>query len=246
MQNNTLKIISGIIISVFLISFSSQAQQLTEDLQVADSLFEAGKYTESFGIYEAILETGEQVSPAMLLKMAYINEGLGDTPEALYYLNLYYLKTSNDQALSKMELLARDSKLKGFDKSDVDVFANFFYKNFNMLIVVLAAITLIVFGLYMYRMKLSYEKPYFAAITLVILLAALFYTTNFGKLNNQAIIVEPGAYIMSAPSAGSDVLDTPVKGHKVKTLSIEDVWTQIEWDNGVGYIKSSFLKKLYF
>lgn len=246
MQTNTVKIILVIFISLFFGGGIANAQELNTDLRIADSLFQAGKYTESFGIYEAILETGEQASPAMLLKMAYIKEGLNNSSEALYYLNLYYLKTSDEDVLSKMEELADKEKITGYSKSDIDIFANYFYKNFNTIVIVLLLIVLITFGVFIYRTKITSVKQYTLAVVLVLLLASLFYTTNFSKLNNQAIIIETGAYIMSGPSAGSDVLDTPKKGHKVKTISTEDVWTQIEWDNGTGYIKSSYLKRLYF
>ena len=42
----------------------------------------------------------------MLLKMAYIQEGLEQYPEALYYLNLYYNQNPSKKVLAKMETLA--------------------------------------------------------------------------------------------------------------------------------------------
>ena len=73
-----------------------QAQGPVETLAIADSLFEARKYTESFKIYQEI-HGQNQGSPSMLLKMAFIKEGLDDYPAALYYLNQYYLFTSNER-----------------------------------------------------------------------------------------------------------------------------------------------------
>ncbi|MBK7650109.1 MAG: hypothetical protein IPJ20_04215 [Flammeovirgaceae bacterium] len=52
-------------------------------------LYESGRYT-----------------PAMLLKMAYIQEGLGRISQSIYYLQLYYKATNDEQALSKIEELA--------------------------------------------------------------------------------------------------------------------------------------------
>jgi hypothetical protein len=52
----------------------------------------------------------------MLLKMAFVKEGLGDYSNALYYLNLYYLKTYDKKVLKKMENLAeRYHKLEGYE-----------------------------------------------------------------------------------------------------------------------------------
>ena len=42
----------------------------------------------------------------MLLKMAYIQEGLNHVGQALYYLNLYYLASKDKSVLGKMEELA--------------------------------------------------------------------------------------------------------------------------------------------
>ena len=60
----------------------------------------------------------------MLLKIAYIKEGLGDITSAQYYLNEYYLATSNEQALQKMEDLAEANDLKGYQHNDITFFFN--------------------------------------------------------------------------------------------------------------------------
>jgi hypothetical protein len=66
----------------------------------ADSLFRSKKYTESKSIYSEITTTGK-ASPSLLLKLAYIDEGLGDYVQALFHLNNYYSMTSNQQALDR-------------------------------------------------------------------------------------------------------------------------------------------------
>jgi hypothetical protein len=71
----------------------SWGQMPEERLQRADSLFEQREYTEAFSLYNTLLATDRVCSPAMLMKMAYIQEGLGDYSEALYYLNQYFLIT---------------------------------------------------------------------------------------------------------------------------------------------------------
>ncbi len=56
----------------------------------------------------------------MLLKMAYVHEGLNHTGQALYCLNLYYLATKDQRALDKMEALATKFGLEGYKNSDFD------------------------------------------------------------------------------------------------------------------------------
>jgi len=94
-QNLNFKNIILIKLIVLLTFTNVLAQENEKDIELADSLFNQQKYTQSFEIYNRILKTDNLTSPAMLLKMAYIKEGLGDYSNALYYLNLYYLQTHN-------------------------------------------------------------------------------------------------------------------------------------------------------
>ena len=246
MQNILFKIIIFIFISTATISNSCFSQDLNYDLNIADSLFEKGKYTESFEIYSAILETAEQLSPAMLLKMAYIKEGLHDNAGALYYLNLYYLKTSDKHTLNKMEDLASSSELEGFAEADRNMFMHYVYDHFNLLIGILFIIIvgLAIIALYSkYKLKV---KPYSSSVLLIIFLIGLFYLVNFARLSNDGIIIEQGGFIMSGPSAGANLVDSPQIGHKIKILGKEDVWMKIEWKGKPGYIKSKFVKTISF
>src|SRR5690348_1763124 len=78
----------------------AQAQKIKQ----ADSLFQAKQYTQSLALYQSVFNE-KKYSPAMLLKMAYIQEGLGKIGQTLYYLRLYYLASDDEQALHKMEEL---------------------------------------------------------------------------------------------------------------------------------------------
>jgi len=95
-----------VLLSTSLQTFS---QPESDVLNKADSLFTAHKFTQSFELFDSIYRH-KKASPAMLLKMAYIKEGLGDFTLAQYYLNEYYLATNNDLALTKMEKLSKKKK----------------------------------------------------------------------------------------------------------------------------------------
>src|SRR5689334_2250894 len=70
----------------------------SQQIQQADSLFRSKQYTQSLEVYQAMFKE-RKYSPAMLLKMAYIQEGLGKIGQTLYYLKLYHLATDDEQAL---------------------------------------------------------------------------------------------------------------------------------------------------
>lgn len=226
------------------ISVHGQSGDHQADLAHADSLFEAKKYTESFKIYESLFEDYHQVSAAMLLKMSFIKEGLGNYTDALYYLNLYYLQTADRKVLTKMEELAKARGLNGYANDDWEFIQTVFYKNFYSIIGVLLALAILLQVLVAYLKLKKKQSPVVPAIFMAIVLAVLFYTLNFGRQYDQSLITENDTYIMSGPSAGAEVVAIVKKGHRVKVKDKEDVWVQVEWKNQEAYIKADKLKAI--
>ena len=113
MQRLFLKILPLFALVSLAISHSAPAQTSGFRLKTADSLFQAKRYTQSLEHYEEILRQ-RQYSPAMLLKMAYIHEGLNNIGSAMYYLNLYYIATADETVVDKMDELATKFDLEGY------------------------------------------------------------------------------------------------------------------------------------
>lgn len=224
-----------------------QAQtQVDSALLQADSLFKAKKYTESFDIYQHLLEKERLTSPAMLLKMAFIKEGLGDYTNALYYINLYYLQTADKKALNKMEELAKARDLQGYDFGDFDFAKTIFFKFFDIIVVTLMALALMLTAVMIYRKKKYDKKPVVAGVFTILILALLFYTLNYGRDYNKAIITQSSTYIMEGPSAGAEVVAIVGKGHRLPVKGQKDIWTQTEWNGQTVFIKEDKLKKISF
>ncbi|MEM7110179.1 MAG: SH3 domain-containing protein [Bacteroidota bacterium] len=212
----------------------------------ADSLFNAKKYTESFEIYDYLLEVENASSPAMLLKMAFIREGLNDYSGALYYLNTYYLKTSDRRALNKMEEMAAKKGLEGYAFTDYDFFLTNFYHYYNVIVFGLLALAILMLAL-VYRLKVHLKQsPVAPAVIMVLLLAGLFYTLNFGRDYNRAIVTSSDTYLMSGPSAGSEVVDIVDKGHRLSYSETKDVWVKVHWKENTAYVKQDKLRYLRF
>src|SRR5690554_4430045 len=93
--------------SLFLLLFmqSSIGQASEPALQKADSLFATKNYQEALVIYKEILEDDQAFSPAMLLKMAFISEGLGDYSGTTLYLSKYYDYNPSSQVPEKIRQL---------------------------------------------------------------------------------------------------------------------------------------------
>jgi len=225
---------------IILISFSNVlAQEKVKDIELADSLFNQQKYTQSFEIYNRILKTDNLTSPAMLLKMAYIKEGLGDYSNALYYLNLYYLQTHNKRALRKMEDLAKKYNLEGYKYTDIEFFMNIFYRYYSAIVYSLSGLVLILIGYMVYKKLQLKTNPGFSLFYLLIVVAILFYVVNFGKRYQKGIIISPDTYLMAGPSSGAKLIAIADLGHRVHVLGKEDVWVKVEWEGGTAYIKEN-------
>lgn len=238
------KKLSLIISALLFATIFGFSQDLQANLKQADSLFKEQRFTQSFDLYQQLYESQAHASPAMLLKMAYIKEGLGDIPTAQYYLNEYYLATSNDLALQKMEDLAEAHGLEGYNHNDITFLFNLYYKNYNWLLIGIIGLTALVFLYVLYdRFKLQ-GRPISSTIFLGILLIVLFYLVNFGRDYDKALVTRSNTFVMAAPSAGSDVLDVIQKGNKLEVNGTYDVWSEVEWNGQTAYVKTRNIKPL--
>jgi hypothetical protein len=210
-------------------------------LSKADSLFRAKQYLQSFDLYHRFYQSGSY-SPAMLLKMAYIQEGLGHISQSIYYLQLYYQATADEQALRKIEELATKNKLEGYTSDSDQTFFRSLADQFSLQVSgVLLALVLFFFALVIYKKRKSKERPIWAGFLLLFFLALLFAQTNFLKETTHGIVSETTTYLMSGPSAGASVVAIIGEGHQLKIKGQKDVWLRVEWADKEAYIKENKL-----
>ena len=214
-------------------------------LQKADSLYALRQYTESLRLYEQLFYQEQQTSPAMLLKIAFIQEGLGEYSEALYYLNEFYLATSEEAAIEKMRELSAQHRLRGYEYTDYDLFQNLirkyrYYVIYGLCAILLTILVYVAFG----RSDQRASKPYGVGLSFILALGGLFYITNYSVGSSLAIIMDDQTPIMSAPSSGADVVHISEKGHRVKVEGSRDVWAKIEWNGETAYIRENNLRPI--
>ena len=239
MQSIASKITVAVITYVFFSTQASYNQGVTSKLDQADSLFDSKKYTESFELYQSILIEG-QATPGMLLKMAFIKEGLGSYSQALYYLNIYYLKTANKRVLTKMGELAKEHNLEGYQYSDLEFFKTLLLKYYNFYLAVIGFIIIGLLALLIFQKRK--QKPVTAiGIGMVLTLALMFYMINFATWTSKGILVSDDTYIMNAPASGAELVAIVNDGHRVPVLGKTDVWYKIEWDGEPAYIREGNL-----
>ncbi len=219
-----------------LISFShSFGASYPEKIKTADSLFRAKQFTQSFDNYQLVLKD-HHYSPAMLLKMAYIQEGLGHTGLCLYYLNLYFLASDDEQALTKMTEMAAKFRLEGYDfGSDFEI--GHFMRKYNQILALAFTSILVLLSAIIYYQKKRGKAPLFALIVMIIFSGLLLYQLNFLQGLQTGIIAKSPSYLMTGPSAGSSVAGIAGEGHQLILLGKEDIWMKVQWKGQEVYIK---------
>jgi hypothetical protein len=242
--NPTMKFFLLPVALCLLLAEPTNCQPVREKLNLADSLFAQKKYTQSYDLYQAVLEQHQKVSPAMLLKMAFVKEGLGDYSNALYYLNLYYKRTYDKKVLKKMEILAEEHNLSGYNYDDAAFFLNLYHQFQLQIDLLVTSMLLLIFAIIFYNKRRTGVLSRPGVYGFLFLMAMLFVINNFGREHGKAIISSEQAHIMDGPSPGANVVDVVSAGHRVEVLGRKDVWVEISWLDQSAFIKEFELKTL--
>lgn len=220
---------------LLLLSINLCAQPSADLIKSADSLFAIKQYTQSLDLYKEVLGKHEY-SQSMLLKMAFIQEGLGQISESLYYLNLYHQASDDDRALVKMEELAKKHRLEGYSASESWKISLLLKKYYDSIFKILSGFIVLLFALLIY-IKRKKMNPMPVGLSLSAFLAVLFFHINFSQHSNTAIVHYNSTYLMSGPSAGSSVVEIIDEGHLLNVLGKKDVWVHTKWRNQDVYVK---------
>ena len=224
-----------ILASVFLgLLFSLEANN--KQLERADSLFSEQKFTEAFEIYEK-LYLDQVFSPSMLLKMAFIQDGLGNYVRALYFLDTYYQFSADRSAVTKIEEISIEKNLVGYNYTDFHFFSalyNRFRSHIQLLLVSLSLFLLV----YVFKRKKQNEWPVTATVFQLLVLGALLVSSNSIFEKQHGIIISDHTLLRSGPSAGAQPITMIEQGHKVEVLERSDIWTKIRWDGEVLFVRN--------
>jgi hypothetical protein len=240
-MKNKQKAISKILTLVLIMcsGLMGWAQSSADLIKVADSLFTRKQYTQSFELYQEIL-SHQQHSKSMLLKMAFIQEGLGHMSESLYYLNLYHLASNDKQALVKMEEMAKKNRLIGYGPNQSQFFFSVLRNYDYVIISACTGLIVFLFALILHSRK-NKRNASPIAILMLIPLGLLFFQINMSQGTARAIVKTNSTYLMSGPSAGSSVVSIINEGHLLDVLDKTDIWIHVKWMNQDAYLKEDQL-----
>jgi tetratricopeptide (TPR) repeat protein len=233
MQRQVLKIL--LIIPALFAFVATYGQVATFRLQQADSLYEKKQYTQSLEHYQAILERNEY-TPSMLLKMAYIEEGLGRIGQALYHLDRYYLSTNDKLVIDKMDELATKYNLKGYEYTDATLALSFYHDYRASISIALAALAVFFLSLFFFWRKRG-KRLIATGAVLFIVIVLLAVHINIGEKIATGIIGEPNTYLMEGPSAGASVVSVVNAGHRLEITGKQDVWYRVKWNENTVWVR---------
>ena len=231
-------------LSLFVWPLSGFGQNAAEKMEEADQLFQIGRYTEALKQYENLLFEDRVFSSAMLLKMAYIHEGLDEPIDALFYLEQYYKQSREQAVVEKISSLATTYELRGFENTDAGLILRWYDRYFRELSFLFLGMATLFLALLIYRFKKFQERPMvlflMANLCLLLSITAIqrFGLRQYGMLKADTVL------LMSGPAAGSKLVEQVGPGHKVPVLGTQDVWTRIKWKDQEVYVKSDFLRQI--
>lgn len=213
------------------------------DKEHADSLFVQKKYTQAFKIYDSLYHQSGLQSAQMLMRMAFIKEGLNDYTNAIYYLNRYHELTYDEKAIEKIASLAESHRLKGYTYDDRNFFETLFNRYKTAIMWALLGLALLIFGISMITW-LRKRRFAFSSLIAIILLSLAGYAISLLPDFRKTGILTQEALLYQLPSSGSEVLEKAEKGRKVRILDEIDVWYVVALGEGQAYIKNSYVREM--
>ena len=199
-------------------------------LNEGDSLFKLRKYVDAKKIYEKLYYEKNYFSDAMLLKLSFIEEGIGNYEKALIYLSKHYYQTHNKETSTKIKSIAKKNELIGFEQNDLSLILNAYNKNIYLIHSILVVI-LVLYLIIGEKKDTSYHIRFM--IISVLVLAIM----NFNLTKKQGIVDQDNTYIMNGPSSGSDVYSIIKKGNKLKISKEYSIWYEVIFENKKKYIR---------
>jgi hypothetical protein len=204
-------------------------------LSRADSLFERQEYSKALEGYQQMLAQG-YYTPQALLKMSYIQEGLGKGAQSLYSLSLLNRLSPDEATLRKLAEAGEEQSLEGYGVSDDAYFLFLFRQYREPILLGWALLALLGLGLlaWMRRRQYGLAAP---AVLFVLYCAAGLWLANGYSPAARGIVLGQQVYLMDAPSAGAGLVASVGPGHRLRVLGEHDIWCEVEWQGQVAYLR---------
>ena len=204
----------------------------------ADSLFVAGQFAAAVPLFRAVVWRQRQVSPQLLLKLAYAQQRQGHEAAALLYLSLAQARQPRLDTWHQLVGLATRLRLVGYPSTwqqEVRVRASGYYYPGLQGLLLLAVLGAVGLGLRRRRVRRGAWLLYGGFLGVVALYLHLLRPDTAG------LVVRPGAALMAGPGAGAAWLSTAAVGDRLQVLGREDIWCRVRWQQRTVFIRDADL-----
>jgi hypothetical protein len=211
-----------------------QGQMVTPSLAKADSLFEAGQAEPAFRLYRQIRDREGQQSARQLLRMAYVQEGLGHYPAALYYLSVAQNWYPRHATWRKMVALAQEYRLTGYPDTWRQSLAITFQRYYNRLLQALLVVAVVAGTLLLVRRRTA-GRIWWSMYGVYLVGVGAFL--NLLAPVRVGLVARPHAALMAGPAAGAAWLTTAAAGDRFVVKGQQDIWYRVRWKGHDAYIR---------
>ena len=230
-----------LLFSIFWIGGAQLAHCQTNNIDKGDALFKKKLYAQAKKYYLLEWEQNKSYSPRMLLRLGFIEEQEKNIPMALYYYNQFHDLTYNTDIITKIQELADEQHLQGYEFSDIDYFISIYRRFYYPIVYSIILLGFIYFSYLVIRA--IQKKPWGSRpIGFLAIMALVFLINNYDIIPNSAIITNQTC-LMSSPAAGADCSEIIQEGSKVIIINTEEeVWYRVLWNNQTFFIRDKHLK----
>jgi tetratricopeptide (TPR) repeat protein len=225
----------GLLIGLVLAPTLSRAAAPQLLLHKADSLYAAGAEQQSLDVYEEIFRQNRAVSPRMLFRMAFLEENRGRIPQTLYYLSLLYTINPDEATRSKIESLARQYKLEGYEFDELDFFRQMLRRYskhvFGAFTVVVGLLLVVLF-----RRRMRKKSLRLLPLAIVVLLGAATVVLNADIDYGKAVVLHANLPVMAEAASSAKAVEFAPAGTRLTVTGSDETWYRVEYKDHKGYV----------
>ncbi|MCF2497663.1 SH3 domain-containing protein [Dyadobacter chenhuakuii] len=199
------------------------------------------RYPESLVLYKKNFSEDEKNNQSLLLKLAFLAEKTNNYTDCLFYLSKLALTNPSRRLFEKMDKLAAEQNLTGYEFDDYNYFI-IFYRRYGAYIPILL-LTLGTYIVVIMVTKVRRGEPIMQIhkVSIVVYLLVLLGILNVPSLYRTCIIINENTFLRDEPSSAAPVIDRVGKGHKLTIVGSVDHWNRVIWNNRIVYIRKSDL-----
>jgi hypothetical protein len=212
-----------------------------EELKMADSLFAIAKYPEAQTLYKKNFSLTEKNSQALLLKLAFLAEKTNNYTDCLFFLSKLALVKPSRHLFEKMDKLAKEQNLSGYEFDDYNYFIIFYRKYGDYIPILLLTLGTYIVVIMVTKARRREPILQIHKVSIVVYLLVLLGILNVPSLYQTCIIVNENTFLRDEPSSASPVVERVGKGHKLTIVGSVDHWNRVIWNNRIVYIRKSDL-----